>query len=146
MRQIAVAAMVAGLVIAMGESGSGLAQTGSQAPTSQPQHHQLTAAELHALFAVPHTSYAAGTYGPKTNIGYYTPDGQIKGRSAGQALDTGTFRITDDGLFCSKYARLRGGVENCQTIYQIGPDTYETHLPNGLIIRYTQVPGNPEGL
>jgi hypothetical protein len=37
-------------------------------------------------------------------------------------------------------------VENCQTIYQIGPDTYETHLPNGLIIRYTQVPGNPEGL
>jgi hypothetical protein len=60
--------------------------------------------------------------------------------------DTGTYRITDDDMYCSKYRKLRDGVETCQTIWQTGPNTYETHLPNGTVIKGTIVPGNPEGL
>ena len=105
----------------------------------------LAAAELRAMFAVPHTTYSPGSYGPKTNVGYYA-NRQIKFRSPG-ITDTGTYRITDQGQFCAKYQKIGDGNENCQDIYQVAPDTYEAHLPNGTIVRgATNVPGNPEGL
>ncbi len=112
----------------------------AQAPM---QPHQLTGAEIRALGE--HTAYSAGRFGPKTNTSYFTPDGQIRMRSP-DISDTGTFRITDDDMYCSKYRKLRDGAETCQTIWQTGPNTYEAHLPNGSVVKSTFVPGNPEGL
>jgi hypothetical protein len=141
--------MASGLII--GGCQSGLCQTASQTPTGQPQPtavaqpHKLTADELRALNSAPHTSYAAGNYGPKTNVAYFLPDGHIKFRSP-DVHDVGVYRITDDGKLCTKYETLRGGLENCQDVYQTGPDSYESHLPNGTIVRSKNAPGNPEGL
>ena len=121
------------------------AQTGASAPVAPPQPHKLTAAELQAMFAAPHTTYSPGSYGPNTNVGYYA-DGQIKFRNS-EINDSGTYTISDKGQLCTKYRTFRGGSENCQDIYQVGPDTYEAHLPNGTIIKGARnVPGNPEGL
>jgi len=94
---------------------------------------------------MPRTSYIAGDWGPKTYAIYYTPDGQIKAHWLPHGWDTGTYKVTDDGKFCTKYGTLRNGVENCWDIYQTGPDTYEAHLPDGTIVHATHVPGNPEG-
>jgi hypothetical protein len=118
-------------------SGSAVAQ----APAPVPPH-RLTGAEIRALGE--HTSYSAGRFGPKTSTAYFTPDGQVRVRSP-DVSDTGTYRITDDDMYCSN-RKLRDGVETCQTIWQTGPNTYETHLPNGTVIKGTIVPGNPEGL
>jgi hypothetical protein len=133
-------AVIAVAVSLAGRGGAGLAQSGAQA-----QPHKLSAAELRALNSVPHTSYVAGRFGPNTSVAYFTPDGQIKFRSP-DLHDAGTYRITDDDKLCTKYRTIRSGLENCQDIYQIGPDTYESHLPNGTIVKSRSVPGNPEGL
>src|SRR5690242_17795240 len=51
--------------------------------------------------------------------------------------DVGTYRITDDGMFCTKYNKIRGGQETCQIVWQTGPDTIEAHLPNGQVAKVT---------
>jgi hypothetical protein len=136
-------------VIAVGLALVGCQSTTPQQTTAQvasltvSEPHQLTTDELRALFAAPHTAYSVGSYGPKTNVGYFA-DGKIITRSP-QMNDTGVYRITDDGLYCSTFTQLRGGIENCQTIWQIGPDSYEAHLANGRVFKSTHVPGNPEG-
>ena len=127
-------AVIAGAFALVGQSGMGLAQSASQATGAQVQPRRLTAVELRALNSVPHTSYVAGNYGPNTNVAYFTPDGQIRFRSP-NLHDVGTYRITDDGKLCTKYKTLRDGVENCQDIYQTSPDTFESQLPNGRIVK-----------
>ena len=143
-----VTAIAVGFVLVGCQSTTPQQTTAQAAPltVSQPaaEPHKLTVEELRALFAAPHTAYSAGNYGPKTNVGYFA-DGKIITRSP-QMNDTGVYRITDDGLYCSTFTQLRGGIENCQTIWQIGPDRYEAHLANGRVFKSTHVPGNPEGL
>jgi hypothetical protein len=119
-------------------SGSGLAQ--APAPMSP---HQLTAAEIRAAY-VGNVGYGAGRFGPKTSSVYFAPDGQIRMRSP-DMNDSGTYRITDDGMYCSKFHKLRDGVEACQTIWQTGPNAYESHY-NGRVTKVTIVAGNPDGL
>ena len=80
----------------------------------------------------------------KTFAGYYSPDGKIVVHSP-QINDIGTYRITDDGEFCTRYTTIRNGVETCQTMWQVDQNTIEGHLPNGAVIQATSVPGNPEG-
>ena len=151
MRITSLTVVVVGLTVAACQSGP--SQTASQAtsatpptvPQTQPVSHKLSADELRAMVSTPHTVYAAGTYGPKTIATYYA-DGHIKSRSPGGG-DTGVYRVSDDGKFCTTYKTFRGGKENCQDIYQTGPNMYEAHLPDGTIVGPNpQVPGNPEGL
>ena len=105
---------------------------------------QLSAAELRQRYAAGVTSYSSGSSGPKTFAGYYSPDGKIVLHSP-QMNDIGTYRITDDGQFCTRYTTIRNGVETCQTMWQVDQNTIEGHLPNGAVIQATSVPGNPEG-
>src|SRR5215467_238585 len=85
MRNGSVSLLTAGLILAACQSG---------APPTTPQPastqvlaaasaspHKLTTAELRALNSAPHTAYSVGRFGPKTNAGYFTPDGQIRFRS-----------------------------------------------------------------
>lgn len=125
--------------------GTGSAQTPSQAPAPQRYPHQLTSAELRAT--IPNsTAYAAGNFGPKTYASYRSADGHIHIKSPGFD-DVGIYRITDDSLFCTKYNKIRGGQETCQTVWQTGPDSSEVHLPNGQVITGpAPVSGNPERL
>jgi hypothetical protein len=107
--------------------------------------HQLSAAEIRATMANS-TEYAAGNWGLKTYATYYSADGRIHSRGPNDN-DTGTFRITDDGMICTKYVEYRSGQETCQTVWRTGPNEIETHLPDGKIVKPTATaPGNPEGL
>lgn len=125
-------------------AAASLAQLSSAQPQAgQGTKHKLTADDLRSLMSVPFTSYSVGNYGPKTNAAYFTPDGNIKFKSPNQN-DTGKYRVTDDGKLCTQYKVLRNGTENCQDLYQTGPDQYESHLPNGTIVTSQWVPGNPE--
>ena len=124
-----------------------VSQTTAATPPTAPQTapHKLSADELRAMVSSPRKVYVAGRFGPKTTATYYG-DGQIKSRSP-DGSDTGVYRVSDDGKFCTTYKIFRGGNETCQDIYQTGPATYEAHLPNGTIAGPNpQVPGNPEGL
>ena len=122
-----------------------LAQTGVPTSGSQQYPHQLTAAELRST--VPNsTVYSPGNWGPKSYANYRSSDGHIHVKGP-DINDVGVWRITGDGLFCTKYNKLRNGQETCQTIWLTAPDTMEAHLPNGQIAKSTStVPGNPEGL
>jgi hypothetical protein len=139
-----VAAIAIALTVSAGVVIPGRTQTATQAPATQPQFRMLTGAEVRSAF-VGNTSYLSGQYGPKTFTAYFDLNGQVRLRSP-TVQDVGTYKIGDDGTYCSKYTKIRDGVETCQTIYQAGPGAYETHLPNGNIIKTTIVSGNPEGL
>ena len=136
--------VVAALAVALCcHSGLSLAQT-SQAARTQQYPYQLTAAELRSK--VPDsTSYGIGAYGPNTFVSYRSPDFRIHLRGPGFE-DFGTYRITDGGMLCTKYSKVRDGLEVCQTIWQSGPDSIEARLPNGQIFKGVWVPGNPEHL
>ena len=130
---------------------AGCAGTTSSTPTSasasapQQYPHQLTAAEIRATMPNS-TQYATGSTGPKTFATYYSANGHIHFK-APDGDDFGTFRITDDGLICTKYEKYRAGQETCQTVWQTAPDTLETHLQNGQIVKPSaRAVGNPEGL
>jgi hypothetical protein len=125
------------VVIAMA-SNVAVAQVAPGAP------RRLTGAEIRAAY-VGNSAYTAGRFGPKTSAGYFAPDGQVRMRSP-DVSDTGTYRITDDDMYCSKFQKLRDGVETCQTIWQTGTNSYEAHLPNGAVLKVIIVAGNPEGL
>jgi hypothetical protein len=140
---IAIAAAAALMVVGC-QGGSRTARTTSQAPAAQPASRQLSATELRQRYAAGVTSYSSGSSGPKTFAGYYSPDGKIVVHSP-QMNDIGTYRITDDGEFCTRYTTIRNGVETCQTMWQVDQNTIEGHLPNGAVIQATSVPGNPEG-
>jgi hypothetical protein len=59
--------------------------------------------------------------------------------------DVGTYRITEDGMWCVKWKAF-AGQESCAVIYRNG-DTYQSVLPDGsLVSTYTIVPGNPRNL
>ena len=123
------------------------AQT-SAAQTSTPPAqypHQLTAAELRAT--IPNsTAYLPGNWGPKSYVNYRSADGHIHVKGP-DIDDLGTFRITDDGLLCTKYNKLRNGQETCQTVWLTGPGAMESRLPNGQVFKATvTVAGNPERL
>jgi hypothetical protein len=140
-----VSVLVAAQTMVWGQCGFAHAQTASHAPTPQTYPHRLTATELRVLYP-DSTFYVTGIYGPKTYTVYFSANGQVRLRSA-IVQDIGTWRITDDGLFCSKYVKIRGGNETCQTVRQTGPDTIENQLPGGEIVIATgHVSGNPDGL
>jgi len=139
---IAAVPVIAVVALCSGRMSS--AQTASQAAGAQQYPHQLTSAELRAIMP-DSTSYSPGNFGPKTAANYRSPDGHIHVKSP-DFEDFGTYRITDDDLFCSKYNKARSGQETCQTIWQTGPDLFEAHLPNGQTVKGPRVPGNPERL
>jgi hypothetical protein len=117
----------------------------SAQPASQQYPHQLTAAEVRSRLS-DETFYLLGSYGPKTFVYYFAANGQIKTRAPG-TTDTGTWRITDDGQWCTKYATARNGQEACYTTWQTGPDSFENHASSGQVVKPTaRAAGNPEGL
>ena len=79
------------------------------------------------------TAHVLGRFGPNTTTIHYKRDGTIDWTSP-DGRDSGTWRVTDDGLFCTRYRNLRNGVETCQNLWQTGPDAFEFRLPNGTVM------------
>ena len=82
---------------------------------------------------VGNTAHVLGRFGPNTTTIHYNRDGTIDWTSP-DGRDSGTWRVTDDGLFCTKYRNLRNGAETCQNLWQTGPDAFEFRLPNGTVM------------
>ncbi len=77
---------------------------------------------------------------------YWTQDGRIMGKSKRGPTDEGTYRITDDGLYCRKWNNWRGGAESCAKVKRMG-DTFATVATNESVrSTYTIIPGNTEGM
>ena len=55
-------------------------------------------------------------------MGYCFPDGSQKFNWQGRE-DEGRYEIVD-GQFCCKWKTMRGGEEECQTLYHTGVDEY----------------------
>lgn len=75
---------------------------------------------------------------------YLRPDGTASGGS-GQRDVLGTWRIADGGTLCTRYAVMRGGIENCYDVIE---------QKHGLVLRAVDrfwtaevsvAPGNPDG-
>lgn len=82
--------------------------------------------------------------GPRTSTNaiytmYIAPDGTLASRIAGRA-DTGTWRITDDGLFCVTWRHDYNGRELCQDAHKTGT-AVALHSPISLQ-ELTFEPGN----
>ena len=103
------------------------------------QPRKLSGPEIRSLL-VGNTAYTPGRFGPKMYTIHYNRDGTIDFTSP-DGQDFGTWKVSEDGLFCTKYKYLRGGAETCQTIWQTGPNACEFHLPNGTILKGSITPG-----
>jgi hypothetical protein len=119
----------------------GLATLAACAP-SPPAGQKLSAAEL---AKVEPNATAIGTNGYENFAIYTAPDGRFAIRMP-SVVDSGTYKITDDGRVCLKYNRAFDAGEYCNSIYRDG-QTYRAVGPDGNIVgTYTLTPGNPRNL
>jgi hypothetical protein len=52
---------------------------------------------------------------------YRAPDGEMRGKawgSWGQAFDTGTWSVNEDGVYCAKWTEWENAREGCWNIYE----------------------------
>ncbi len=76
---------------------------------------------------------------------YFAGNGQERFRE-GSFVDTGTWHVRPEGLFCSTLVRLNGDREQCYAMYRSG-DTITFARPDGVAIgSIGVVPGNPNGI
>lgn len=64
-----------------------------------------------------------------SGTGKFARDGTAKVAWDGGSAD-GTWRIKGN-TFCTRYASIRGGKENCFTVYQTQPNKYALFFPDG---------------
>lgn len=76
---------------------------------------------------------------------FHAADGAMRFRGGG-LNDSGVYRITEDGKWCSTWRTIRGGAEACQTVVPVGAE-YRFILPSGVASSTVRVvPGNPDNL
>ena len=90
-------------------------------------------------------------------IVYYASDGTLRGKAGesfaaarkakgSPAVDTGKWRITDDGKICNGWKQWVEGHEGCGLAYKV-KNEYRGFTPKGAIaLKYTVKPGNPDKL
>jgi len=72
---------------------------------------------------------------------YWAPDGTQRLQDPAAGPDAGTWRITPEGEFCGKWARLRNGAEACAPVLDLGGGVYQWGNAKFRILL-----GNPKGL
>ena len=83
---------------------------------------------------------------------YYDAKGKGKflskraGFSDGTLTDTGYREITEDGRYCTKWKKLRGGRRRCGRVWRKGELHYGMLRHGWIGSKYTVRPGNVEGL
>ena len=111
-------------------------------PAAPPPGTQLSAAGLRATL-VGNTGYGTSSDGNHWT-GYNAPDGSAKTKYA-WGIDSGVWRITDDGHWCTRWNHIRVNREWCQTVFQEGDTVRFVH--DGSVSSTAQLKsGNPENL
>ena len=55
---------------------------------------------------------------------YHDTDGTMEGNSRKKYYDSGTWKISDEGLYCRKWKKWRKAKLDCFQMYQIGSNIY----------------------
>lgn len=113
-----------------------------QTALASPPGTKLTGDQIRQQL-VDHTTY--GTISGRAYVQYVAPDGTQKIRMANFA-DSGTYRITSDGLWCRTWKVSTGGKEDCVAVYKDGDTFYSVTSEGGVRATYTVKPGNPDHL
>ncbi len=78
---------------------------------------------------------------------FLAPDGTLRGQLKGRDVeDTGKYTIKDDGQYCRKWNKWRGGSEECVTVKRAGDDFATVHLDGSVRSTFKILKDNPEGL
>lgn len=84
---------------------------------------------------------------------YRSAKGEMRGKawgSWGQDTDVGTYTISSDGLYCSKWQSWNNGQERCWRVYEDGDDIVYAGVSGGAkdmeVRKANIVEGNPEDL
>ena len=78
---------------------------------------------------------------------YHNGDGRMEGIAGGKYWDSGTWEVSSDGKFCSKWKRWRSGNRNCYAMQAVGNDVFRFHAVNKPYYSvFTIRPGDPENL
>ena len=76
---------------------------------------------------------------------FWGPEGQLRAKSKRGPTETGTYSISDKGIYCRKWDNWRGGLEQCGNVGKAG-DMY-ARIVNGIVeSTFTILKGNSEGL
>lgn len=78
---------------------------------------------------------------PNGLVVYWAPDGTQRLSNPSGSTDVGTWRITPEGDFCGKWAKLRNGAEACAPVIDVGGGQYQWGAS-----KFRVVLGNPRGL
>lgn len=103
----------------------------------------LTASEVKALFSNATDSHGTSKHEAKV---YYSADGKLQGHvkaSWGEDSDSGEWRVSEDGLLCTKYRKWGKGGENCASVYPgkadgeytliLGSGAKSKNYPDGIV-------------
>ena len=148
-RTVAIMSLV--LVVSCGPSAeqSEKTVTATRPPTqgaSTPLPGKKLSGAQVAAAIVGNTSYTYGSAGPKTESVYYGTDGSVRVTIKPDFKDTGTYKVSGDGVVCSIYRKFRSGAETCQAAYRVNADTVRWLKSDGSTFDETVVSGNPENL
>ena len=88
----------------------------------------LTQSELEELFSVDRTARIVANKGTTVTVSY-SPGGSQKVTYAGGS-DEGSYRF-DNGMFCSKWNKIRDGKEKCGRFYKIDENEYVSVSSDG---------------
>lgn len=128
-------------LFALGAVLTGLAGCATP-PAAPPSGTQLSAAEIRSTL-VGNTGHGSSSKGDF--VIYVAPDGTQRVKTPNIA-DTGRWRLTDDGHWCSRWQRIRLNAEECSTVFRDG-DTIRFVRSDGSVASTIQsTPGNPENL
>ena len=110
-----------GTVMMMPSSGSSTVTVTTPAP-------RLSNLELLTLLSGSTASGTASDGNPY--YAHFQRSGRVDLHEANYAVETGTWRVTDDGQLCSALSNVNAGIEQCYTIYRSGTG-YVYERPDG---------------
>jgi hypothetical protein len=121
-----------------------LTMLGCGAALADPPGKRMSADEIKAEL-IGNTSIGAMANGGSAFVGYTTPEGVQKVK-LGAMQDSGSYQITADGRWCTKWQKISGGQELCRLVYKDSDTYYWIDLAGSIVASFKVKAGNTGGL
>jgi hypothetical protein len=76
---------------------------------------------------------------------YFSRDGRVRFRE-GDFSDSGSWRVTNDGMLCTSMAKTNVGVEQCYALYREGNNVSFTRPDGAKVGTFSVLAGDPQNL